>query len=276
MTTLHFQIITLRLKSLVRPALLVAAIFAVLSIPLRAQDGFISEVLTDRIHQGDGVIDILKDVSGEDLASYFDETDGKLVLAVDLNEAAAPPESGDSVGVAIRQAQLSISTTDGDFTFSDFFTDTTAMLRDDGASTAQEFYTLFGRAGSSSITGVSISTVEDVLWLDNIAFTGDITSASLAVELVEVPGQNGTKEEKFFDFTAGKEEFGIVNAADAVPIDEEQLGVAGAPASVSFTSGATAPMSEVLAPPGAPLPPLVACLGLAVIYFFRTRFQPGK
>ena len=45
-----------------------------------------SRVLTDKIHGGSGVIDLLKNVSGGDLNKYFNETGKLLLLGVDVNE----------------------------------------------------------------------------------------------------------------------------------------------------------------------------------------------
>lgn len=99
----------------------------------------VSRTLTDAIYRGDGVINLLKDISGSQLTQYFNQTGGLLLLGADINEDNSGNESSTSLGVAIKQVQLSISTTDGDFTFGDFYTSTTAMLREAGDTTSSEY-----------------------------------------------------------------------------------------------------------------------------------------
>ena len=111
----------------------------------------IPTVLTDTISKGDGVIDIFKDATGAELEEYLQS--GTLYLGVDLNEDASGLESSTSAGVAIKQMELIITTTEGDFSFTEFYTNTTAMIQEAGATEAQEYNTLFGSAGGSDITG---------------------------------------------------------------------------------------------------------------------------
>jgi hypothetical protein len=73
----------------------------------------IPTVLTDKIRNGSGVIDVFKDASGAELQDYLQS--GTLYLGVDLNEDASGIESSTSAGVAIKQMRLIITTTDGDF-----------------------------------------------------------------------------------------------------------------------------------------------------------------
>jgi len=112
----------------------------------------IPTVLTDKVFKGSGTIDLLKDVSSAELQQYLTGTGG-LLLGVDVNEAADGNESSTSAGIAIKQLELVLRTTAGTFSFSDFFTSTTAMIQEAGTSGAQVFYTVFGKTGSSQITG---------------------------------------------------------------------------------------------------------------------------
>jgi hypothetical protein len=226
---------------------------------------FEATVLTDRIYKGQGVIDLLKNIEGNSLASYFNETGGLLLLGADLNENNSGNESNKSIGVAIKAAQLSISTTAGDFTFKDFFTGTTSMLRESGSSASSQYNTLFGQGGSSAITGkgvVDASNFDDILWFENIDFKGDITSAKLSVSFLETPGSksNPTAAESFFDFSGGFEEFALVSTADAVLIEEKNNGMEEAPSGLKYekAGSATAAIKEALAansPPASPSEP---------------------
>lgn len=235
----------------------------VLAGTAHSQD-FEATVLTDRIYKGEGVIDLLKNIKGNSLASYFNETGGLLLLGSDLNESNSGNESNKSIGVAIKAAQLSISTTAGDFTFKDFFTGTTSMLRESGSSVASQYYTLFGEGGSSSISGkddddkadggkgkneVKVSNFDDILWFENIDFKGDITSAKLSISFLETPGSKPTAAESFFDFSGGFEEFALISTADAVLVDEENDGMEDAPSGLKYekVGSATAAIKEALA-----------------------------
>lgn len=223
-------------------AALVALAAAVLPCGVRAQT-VESRALTDKIYRGEGVINLMNNISGSQLAKYFGQTGNMLLLGVDVNEDASGNESSKSVGVAIKDAQLKLTTTAGDFTFKDFLTSTTAVLRETGSSTPGTYYTMFGQGGSSQITGSStfdISRYDDVMWFDNINFTGDILAATLSVKFLDTPPSKSSPNasEQFFDFSGGFEDFALFNVADSVLIENANLGVAAAPTGTTF---ATAP-----------------------------------
>ena len=79
-----------------------------------------------------------------------------MFLGVDINEHASGNESSTSSGVAIKQAKLLISTTEGDFSFSNFYTNTSALISEEGSSEARQFYTLFGSSGSNQLTDADV------------------------------------------------------------------------------------------------------------------------
>lgn len=253
-----------------------------------------SQALSDKIFRGDGTINLLRDISGNDLATYFTQTGGLLLLGADINESAAGNESHKSVGVAIKQAQLSISTSAGDFTFTDFFTSTSAMLRESGSDSSREFSTLFGQGGSSQITGsgnLDVSKFDDVMWFENIEFKGTITSAKLNITLLSTQDSKASSAESFFDFSGGFEDFALFNIADSVLIEEANIGMEAAPGDVKYTvqenvivaikeatpqepnggasgNGGTTP---VTAPPAAPAPPLLAVAALGLLVLLKKR-----
>lgn len=270
-----------------RRAKLLPYLLAALGLPgsLGAQE-VVSELLTDAIYRGSGVIDLLKDVSGDQLSAFINEGDGRLLLGVDVNEDNSGNENSDSLGVAIKDVQLAISTTEGDFTFTDFFTSTTALLREDGSATENEFYTLFGQAGSSQITGsggFDLATFDDVLWIDTGSVSGTITGAELSVAFLETPkGNQATDAEQFFDFSGGFEDFALLNATDASTLESANVGVADAPTGVTFqesdpiTALLPAPEPSTSSPPAAPSNPLLLALFLGIVLAVRPALQSRR
>jgi len=267
------------------PAAAIQASCLLLSGLAGAQE-MVSRTLTDAIFRGDGVINLLKDIGGSELTQYFNQSGGLLLLGADINEDNSGNESRSSQGVAIKQAQLSISTTDGDFTFNDFFTNTTAMLRETGSTTSSEYFTMFGQSGSSQITGsggFDLSSFDDVLWMEQIILTGTITRAELSITFLETPTTRPTEAESFFDFSGGFEDFALLATADAVLLEKAAIGVANAPSGVEFTTTTTSVADAISAaapppddspftgPPAAPAPPWVVVAGLAGLLLLKPR-----
>lgn len=287
---------TSHLSRSLRP--LAAAVLLLLPSVSFAQD-IVSRTLTDAIYSGDGVIDLLKDISGAQLQQYFTETGGLLLLGADVNEDNSGNESSTSLGIAIKQVQLSISTTAGDFTFSDFFTSTTAMLREAGSTTASEYYTMFGQGGSSTLTGAenfSLARFDDVMWLENVAITGTITGAQLHITFLETPNKAATAAESFFDFSGGFEDFALLSTANAALLESANIGIAAAPSTVTYATadpvttaiaaalppppgptdpggGTTDGGGGVIVPPAAPSPPLLMLAGMAWLVAWRFKRQ---
>jgi len=225
----------------------------------------IPTVLTDTIKNGDGVIDIFTDASGAELQEYLQSESGTLYLGVDLNEAASGNESSTTAGVAIKEMELIITTTEGDFSFTEFYTNTTAMIQEAGTTGTQEYSTLFGSAGGSDITGSTsnfdLSTFDDVITLDNIQFEGEITGATLRVTFLDTA--NTGENETFFDYSAGFEQFAILASADAALLDAADIGLGdAAPANISYT---------VDSPSGTPEPGLFFLAVIPAIFLWRQR-----
>jgi hypothetical protein len=203
-----------------------------------AMDFFVSRPLRDKIHKGSGVIDILKNVTPEDLKKYFCESNGILFIGVDVNEEASGNESARSVGVALSEVILTVVTTDGSFSFRNFGTSTTAAIKENGSPIAKRFYTLFGDIGSNEIAGKKVAG-DDVMWINDVFFTGDVISATLYVFLVDTGKKPKTPNEQFFDYSNGYEELSILNATDAIKIEERRTGIDRAPCGVETTEGET-------------------------------------
>jgi hypothetical protein len=265
-------------------------------------------VLTDKIYQGSGVIDLMKDATGTQLAQYLG-ANGRLLLGVDVNENASGNESSTSQGIAIKSVQLLITTAQGAFSFSDIFTNTTALLTEAGSSTAQTYQTLFGQGGSSQITGSTsgfdLSKFDDVLEVRNVAVSGTITSAKLVVNFLDTGNSNGASQ-TFFDFSGGFEDFALLAPKDAQILEAAAIGTTGVSSTVTFTSAtvattyymepapaATAPTpttdtaatsgtttstsaAPAMSAPGAPEPPLTLLVGgvvLAIVASARERVR---
>lgn len=200
----------------------------------------IPTVLTDKIYRGSGVIDMMKNATATQLSQYFG-ANGRLLLGVDLNEDAAGNESSASQGIAIKSVQLLITTSQGSFSFSDVFTNTTALLAEAGGTTTQTYNTLFGQGGSSQInsstTGFDLSKFDDVLEVRNVAVAGTITSAKLVVNFLETgSGKNSGGNESFFDFSGGFEDFALLTPTDAQILETAAIGTGAVSGTVSYSS----------------------------------------
>ena len=239
----------------------------------------IPTVLTDSIHRGSGVIDLLRDVQPDSLANYL-STNGRLYLGIDINESSNSPASPSSQGVAVEQMRLLITTTAGDFSFADFYTSTSAMIRAAGAEAPQQYQTLFGQSGANDLRsgtdGFELSTFDDVITIDNIQLTGDILSARLEVKFLSTEtGANAGTAEKFFQFSGGFESLAILTAADAASLESAAIGQSTAPTDLQI-SQTTTPLTtsstngtsgggngSVPSAPGAPTPTFFLFLAAA-------------
>jgi hypothetical protein len=233
------------------PRALLALVVLSLAATARAE---IPTVLTDTIKSGSGIIDVMKDASGAELEDAL--SGGTLYLGADLNEDASGLEKSTSQGVAIKEVELILQTTEGDFSYTNFYTNTTAMILESGATEAAEYNTLFGQTGSSQISstvdGFDLSSFDDVIEIRDISYTGDITGAQIRVSFLDTANKAGDNEE-FFDYSAGFEDFAILAQADAQLLDNADIGFADAPTTVTYTASAPSG-GNIAAPSGAPEP----------------------
>jgi hypothetical protein len=214
----------------------------------------IPTVLTDTIKSGSGIIDVMKDVSPAELEAAL--SGGTLFLGADLNEDASGLEKSASQGVAIKEMELILQTTAGDFSFTDFYTNTTALILEAGSDQAAEFHTLFGQTGSnelsSSASDFDLSQFDDVIQIRNVDFAGEILGAQIRLSFLDTAPKAGDNE-SFFDYSAGFEDFAILAAADAQTLDNAGIGLAEAPTTVTYTAAAPSG-GDLSAPSGAPEP----------------------
>jgi len=232
----------------------------------------IPTVLTDTIKSGSGTIDLMTDVTSAELEEALSA--GTLYLGVDLNEDASGLEKSTSQGVAIKEMELIIQTTEGTFTFTTFYTNTTAMIQEAGSTTASEYNTLFGQSGSSQITGgtegFDLSTFDDVIEIQGVNFTGEILSAQLNVTFLDTANKAGDNE-SFFDYSAGFEDFAILSATDARILDSANIGLADAPSTVTYTTSTPSGGNLAAAPSGTPEPPWLLLAAVPAILLARKK-----
>lgn len=215
----------------------------------------IPTVLTDTIKSGSGSINVMKDVTASELQEAL--SGGTLYLGVDLNEDASGSEKSTSQGVAIKEMELIIQTTEGTFAFNTFYTNTTAMIKEAGSATASEYNTLFGQSGSSQITGgtagFDLSTFDDVIEIRDVSFTGAILGAQINVKFLDTANKAGDNE-SFFDYSAGFEDLAILSATDARILDGANIGLADAPSTITYTTFTPSGGNLAAAPSGTPEP----------------------
>lgn len=210
--------------------------FILLSLMFIANPSYAAQsyIFTDVIKSnGIGYIDLFKDVNGTVLESLRIDGEGELIFGVDVNEAADGTEKSSSQGVAIKSAELVLTTSDGNSTkYTVFTTKTQSLLAEKGSTQRNAYYTLIGDTGSNRITGSAISDIASGLDA-TIHFPvdmnlSDVTSAQLNVVLLDVNMALGDPE-AFYDFSNGFEDIGILTLADADYLDELQAGQAEAP-----------------------------------------------
>jgi hypothetical protein len=254
-----------------RQGLSLVLLLAAGTVLVRPAVAEVPTILSDKIQKGSGVMDIVKDVTTEELEVYL--SDGNVYLGVDLNEDAGGNESADSLGVAIAQMELVLETTDGEFTFSEFYTNTTAMILEEGASDAREFYTMFGSTGSNEISGSTsgfdLSQFDDVVEIRNVDYTGEILSAEIRVSFVDTSGDGSN--EAFFDYSDGFEEFALLNGADAGLLDGADIGVSAAAQELNYTY-----YNDIDAAVAAPEPNLLLAAAVPLILFLAGRREAKR
>lgn len=165
-----------------------------------------------------------------------------------------------------------IKTSNGDFSFSEFYTNTTAMIQEAGFDQAQEFFTLFGATGSNQLTGSTnnfdISTFDDVIEIRNINYTGDIIGAELKISFLNTAAKAGDNE-SFFDYSAGFEEFAILSSSDAQIIESANIALGDAPQTITYS------YESLDAPSGTPEPAWFLLLMIPAILYWR-QYKNGR
>lgn len=180
--------------------------------------------LTDTVVKGVGDIDLLKNVSPAALEALRAANGGRLVLGVDVNEAANGTEKAASQAVAVADGWLEVTLPGGvKRTYGHagaFWTETRALVAPAGTNNRAPYYTLLGESGSSRIT--SNSSIQSILDSTlKIAVPDDIGNADSAVLRVRFldPNVKLGDPEAFYDFTAGFEDLALLSPQDAAYLD---------------------------------------------------------
>ncbi len=213
----------------------VLLIIFILSIYFTPSAGAVdSSILTDSIRQGVGNIDLFKDITAADLESYRVDGGDQLFFAVDINENASGAEKASSQGVAVKSAKLLVTIGGVETEFSDFSTETQAVLIEDNGDPAtlpQTYFTLLGGTGSNRINGSTqiIDQFDSILTIHNVneSLSG-VTSAKLLITLLVTDPSLGDPE-AFYDYNNGFEDMAIFNQADAEELDTIAAGRDEAP-----------------------------------------------
>ena len=233
-------------------------------------------ILTDTIKSGSGTINIMQDVTASELDGALSE--GTMFLGVDLNEDASGLEKATSQGVAIKEVELVLTTTDGTFSFNTFYTNTTAMIQEQGVTESSEYHTLFGETGSSEISstteGFDLSSFDDVIELRDISYTGDIIDAQLNVTFLNT-AKNAGDNESFFDYSAGFEDFAILSESDAQLLDNADIGLTEAPTTVTYVAS-TPSGGDLSVPSGAPEPHWLLLGAIPAMLLSRRKTQSSS
>lgn len=181
-----------------------------------------STALTDRIVQGVGEIDLLKDVTAAQLETYRLDNQSTLVFGVDINEAANGSEKRETQGVTVEDTYLQVVFAGGGTqTYQVYWTQTQAFVSPGASSDRASYYTLLGETGSSRITAANAvqEAFDSTLAVQVPDSLAGVSSAILVVRLLEVNSKLGDPE-GFYDFTAGFEDLALLSAADTAYLDE--------------------------------------------------------
>lgn len=171
---------------------------------------------------GRGVINVFATkqltLTGADLEAFRQEsTDGKtLSFAVDVNENASGLETSRAMGVAIKSAVLRVVSGGVTTEHTHFWTETQALIAEDGNATRQLWYTLLGDSGSNEITGRKIGTTvyDSTLKFEVNQSLAMASSVTLDIQLLRTDPSLG-EPENFFDFTGGFEDLALITKTKA-------------------------------------------------------------
>jgi hypothetical protein len=201
--------------------------------------------LTDVIKSnGTGNIDLLKDVTASQLEEYRVDNNGKIVLGVDVNEDSSGTEKASSQAVAIKSVAMTVTFANGyqivydsyDSTNDCCSTETIALLAENPDTVREPYYTLLGESGSARIS--SANAIQDEfdstlqITVPDKLFNGDngtIIEAVVDIVLLDTNTSLGDPE-AFYDYSNGFEDLAILNAQDALFIDDYAAGRDEAPA----------------------------------------------
>ncbi|SFD69627.1 LruC domain-containing protein [Pseudoalteromonas denitrificans] len=195
--------------------------------------------LKDTIKKGWGEINLFeaqinkKDPDAATLEAFRQSNNGKLVFAVDINEAANGTEKAQTQGVTIKSAVITIISAGITTQYSQYSTPTTTLVAEENQTSRSSYYTLIGETGSARITGSTDSDIYGSSFDGTLTFevNDDIsqaTEAVLSIELLQTNTSLGDPE-AFYDFTGGYEDVALITPEDKTYLDNLAPGVSEAP-----------------------------------------------
>jgi len=166
--------------------------------------------------KGIGEINVLKNISITELESFRLDCSGNLIFAVDVNEAASGTEKSTSQGITLKVVKLVIEFNDNTTKiFSQFHTQTQALVAAENEENRTLYYTMLGNTGSNRITSNKIkSQFDSALEIEVQQSLLNANSVMLIVELLQTNVSLGDPE-AFYDFSNGFEDVAIINSTDA-------------------------------------------------------------
>ena len=187
-----------------------------------------------------------KFIDGSVLEAFRLDNNGKLVFAIDVNEAANGTEKANSQGIAIDSVTLTLTIDGVDYVYSDFSTRTITLLAPLGETTRSRYYTVIGNTGSNRITGNNASDINGSSYDATLSVPVDrdmsnATAATMVVRFLDVNGSLGDPE-TFYDFSNGFEDVALATRSDTFYLDNLAPGQEQAPLvipSESFASTST-------------------------------------
>jgi LruC domain-containing protein len=179
---------------------------------------------------GTGTIDLLKDGTASEIEQFRQDSDGTLLFAVDVNEAANGSEKASSQAVTIDTLVLRATIGGSEYLFDSFSTTTQADLARAGSTSRSPFYTLIGDSGSNRITGNSVQErFDSIITVPVDTDLSAATSIVLEIKLLDTNVSLGDPE-AFYDYSNGFEDVALVNSVDAAFIEALDPGQDEAPA----------------------------------------------
>ena len=232
-----------------------------------AQAAVSSVRLRDVISQGQGNIDLLqasvksRNPTLAQLEEFRSLNDGKLVFAIDVNEAASGTEKSSSQGVAVESAWIEVTTggittrydapgcADGE---TNPTTKTRTALARIGQTSRNLYCTLIGDAGSRTVTSstssdINLSSFDATLRIPvNVNLAG-ATAVRLVIKFLDTNQSLGDPE-AFYDYSNGFEDVALATPQDALYLDQLAAGQDEAPLVMQTDASAPPSSSRVYYP----------------------------
>jgi len=189
-----------------------------------------------------GNINLLKDASAKELETYHIDNGGNLVVGFNVMEAKEGTETAQSQGVAVKDAVLNLTFSNGKqktYSISNdaCYTETYSVLAELNSAERKATYTLIGNDAGNRLNAKNAyqNTFDSTLKCrvpDALDGAVKVSAASLAVQFMQTDVNRGDPE-AFYDCSKGGQRLALLNAADRKYIDQYQAGRQQAPATAA-------------------------------------------